>query len=677
MVIFVPLPAAIMDVLLAANLSLAVIILLSTVYVRSPLEFSVFPSLLLITTLARLALNIGTTRLILTRGAADGDLAAGSVIQSFASFVTGDSLIVGLVIFSIIVVIQFVVITKGASRISEVAARFTLDGLPGRQMAIDADLNAGVIDNLEAQRRREETIAHADFYGTMDGASKFVRGDAIAGIVITLINIVGGLIVGIAHSMAVPEAAATFTTLTIGDGLVSQLPALLISLAAALLVTRSTRQSDLPRESMDQVFARPIVLVVTGVFLALMVLTELPKVPLLVLACSCLGGAYLTFQRNQAGTTEPRDEPQPPQKPVSDEQDISQLLSDEFVEMQLGVGLIRLANRKLNGTLMARVGEVRQQVASKIGVIVPKVTVRDNMNLAANQFRILIHGRTVEQGHVEPDFCLAVDAGNATQPLPDGVVKGLAEDHIAEGPAYWIDASSIQSAATAGYLVRSSTDVLILQLELCAIENAAQLLSRDATHQLIDSVRRSSPTLVDEVFPKVLSLAQIQQVLKSLVNEGVSIRPLALILETLGDHATTGLKTWQLVEEVRIRLAHHICADLSNKTGNISAVTISESLQHRLACAWDPAMPQQFANLPRVVASSLTDAIEDAAEQMVISGLSPVVVIDQAIRPLLVHLLQNLNTTVTVLGSREAEAGDIQSIGEIKLENLATIADAA
>lgn len=677
MVIFVPLPPTIMDVLLAANLSLAVMILLSTVYVRSPLELSVFPSLLLITTLARLALNVGTTRLILTRGAADGDLAAGSVIQSFASFVTGDSLIVGFVIFAIIVVIQFVVITKGATRISEVAARFTLDGLPGRQMAIDADLNAGVIDNQEAQRRREETIAHADFYGTMDGASKFVRGDAIAGVVITLINIVGGLIVGMMHSMALPEAAATFTRLTIGDGLVSQLPALLISMAAGLLVTRSTRNTDLPRESMHQVFARPMVLAITGMFLGLMVLTELPKIPLLVLASSCLGGAYFLFRQTEKPPTAQPQAPPTRSQPLTPEQDISNLLSDEFVEMQLGVGLIRLADSQMNGTLMTRVGEVRRTVASKMGVIVPKVTVRDNMNLQPNEFRILIHGRVVEQGQVEPDFCLAIDAGGATSPLPDGVVKGLGDDQLAEGPAYWIGADSIRAAAEAGYVVRTSTDVLINQLEVCSIENAAQLLSRDATKQLLESVKLKSPTLIEELYPGVFSLVRIQQVLKGLVNEGVSIRPLSLILETLGDESSPEAPTWQIVEQIRVRLAHHICAGLAGPSQVISVVTIAPTLQRRLACAWDGIAAPTSVNLPPVIVGSLTRSIEDAAEQMVIAGMTPILLVDQNIRPLVNSMLQKLDTSIFVLGSEEADASEIHSVGEIKLENLETISDAA
>lgn len=677
MVIFVPLPAAVMDILLAANISVAVVILLSTVYVRSPLELSVFPSLLLLTTLARLALNVGTTRLILTRGAIDGDLAGGSVIQSFAQFVTGDSLAVGLVIFSIIIVIQFVVITKGATRISEVAARFTLDGLPGRQMAIDADLNAGVIDNNEAQRRREETIAHAEFYGTMDGASKFVRGDAIAGVIITLINVAGGLAIGLSHSMGLTEAATTFTRLTIGDGLASQLPALLISMAAGLLVTRSTRKTDLPRESMNQVFARPIVLVITAVFLGLMVLTELPKIPLLVIASACLGGAFLLFSSRAAERAVIAAKP-PEALPPAQEQGIENLLSDEFVEMQLGVGLIRLADSRNQGTLMTRVGDVRQSVANRMGVVVPKVTVRDNMALEPNQFKILVQGRVVEQGRVEPDFCLAIDSGRATQPLADGVVKGLADDHLAEGPAFWIKAEAIQSAAEAGYEVRTSTDVLILQLEYCAIEHADQLLTREATKQLLESVAKHSPTVVEELSPKLMSLSQIQQVLKSLVTEGISIRPLTLILEALGDFAGSEQETWQLTERVRLRLAHHIGAGLMGHDGeSISVVTISEELQQRIACAWDRDAGELRLSLPRVVTDSLAHAIDDAAEQMQIAGLPPIAMVDQSIRPVVAQLLAQNKTNVFVLGSTEAATAEINIVGEIKSENIQTVASAA
>ena len=684
MVIFVPLPPMVMDVMLAANISLAVVILLATVYAKSPLELSVFPSLLLVTTLARLALNVGTTRLILTRGAIDGDQAAGGVIQSFSQFVTGDSLAIGLVVFSIILVIQFVVITKGASRISEVAARFTLDGMPGRQLAIDADLNAGVIDNEEAQRQRRDVIAQADFYGTMDGASKFVRGDAIAGAIITLINIAGGLVIGLAHGMTLSQASTTFTQLTIGDGLVSQLPALLISLAAGLLVTRSTRQTDLSRESAKQVFARPVVLVITAIFLGLMVLTNLPKIPLLVIATACLGGAYALQQRNQqalAANVAPVRVPAvnnqtPPAS--SDACSIENLLASDVVEMQLGMGLIRLADPSNGGVLLGQITAVRQSVANQIGIVLPKVRLKDDMQLDANQFRILVQGRVVEQGTIQPDFCLAIDTGNATKPLGEFAVREVAEGHLADGPSYWILPESIAVAQQAGYQVKTSTDVLSQQLEFAAIENAEDLLTRDSTKLLVDSVRVASPTVVEEVIPTLLTISQVQQVLKSLVKEGISIRPLGLILETLGDHAAETKSIWQLTERVRQRLSHHIAAGLSGtERAPVSVFTLSSELQHRLACAWDSDRHEIRIGLSPTMRQSLADAINSMAEQMIVTGFRPIMLVEQSIRPAVASLCESNRTNVFVFGSKEAESADLNFVGEIGSSDLQTLASAA
>ena len=684
MVIFVPLPPMVMDVMLAANISLAVVILLATVYAKSPLELSVFPSLLLVTTLARLALNVGTTRLILTRGAIDGDQAAGGVIQSFSQFVAGDSLAIGLVVFSIILVIQFVVITKGASRISEVAARFTLDGMPGRQLAIDADLNAGVIDNEEAQQQRRDVIAQADFYGTMDGASKFVRGDAIAGAIITLINIAGGLVIGLSHGMTLSQAGTTFTQLTIGDGLVSQLPALLISLAAGLLVTRSTRQTDLSRESARQVFARPVVLVITAIFLGLMVLTNLPKIPLLTIAAVCLGGAYALQQRNQqalaARVTQARVPATNDQKPPasSDACSIENLLASDLVEMRLGMGLIRLADPSNGGVLLGQITAVRQSVANQIGIVLPKVRLKDDMQLDANQFRILIQGRVVEQGMIQPDFCLAIDTGNATKPLGELAVREVAEGHLADGPSYWILPESIAVAQQAGYQVKTSTDVLSQQLEFAAIENAEDLLTRDSTKLLVDSVRVTSPTVVDEVIPTLLTISQVQQVLKSLVKEGISIRPLGLILETLGDHAAETKSIWQLTERVRQRLSHHIAGGLAGtERAPVSVFTLSSELQHRLACAWDSDRHEIRVGLSPTMRQSLADAINSMAEQMIVTGFRPIMMVEQSIRPAVANLCESNRTNVFVFGSKEAESADLNFVGEIGSSDLQTLASAA
>ena len=678
LVIFVPLPAALMDVLLAANIAVAIVILLTTIYVKSPLELSVFPSLLLGTTLARLALNVGTTRLILTRGAIDHENAAGGVIQSFSQFVTGDNIAVGLVIFSIIVVIQFVVITKGATRISEVSARFALDGLPGRQMAIDADLNSGTIDSKQAKKLRAETVAHADFYGSMDGASKFVRGDAIAGITITLINIVGGLVIGLSSSMSIGQAAETFTKLTIGDGLASQLPALLIAMAAGLLVTRSTQRTDLPREAVDQVFSRPIVLVITALFLGVLVLTDLPKIPLLMIATAFIGAAYLLNQKQTKLQQQSLNNvaSQAPAKPT--EVTIDKLLSNDILEMELGVGLVRLADSRQGGNLLGTITQIRKNLAAEMGVILPKIRIRDNLSLDQHQFRIRIQGNIVERGEIRPDCVLASDRGSAVSPLPDGVVLGLADDQLAHSPAFWINPDAAKSANAAGYHVTSATDVIANQLKLSAIDNAASLLTRDATKQLIDEARKTSPAVVDELIPDVLPLAKVQQVLKKLVEEGVSIRPLDLILETLGDHAPDIKNRWELTERVRIRLARHISAGLAGDENlPIQLFTISQDLQDRIALAWERDRDEIRLGLPRQIVESLAWAIQDAAKQMISSDLRPIALVDQSIRPVIAELAIDHADGLFVLGSRELENAKIEVVGEITADQLNRIPQAA
>ncbi len=678
MVIFVPLPAALMDILLAANIAVAIVILLTTIYVKSPLELSIFPSLLLGTTLARLALNVGTTRLILTRGAIDNEAAAGGVIQSFSQFVTGDNIAVGIVIFSIIVVIQFVVITKGATRISEVSARFALDGMPGRQMAIDADLNSGTIDSSQAKKLRAETVAHSDFYGSMDGASKFVRGDAIAGIMITLINIVGGLAIGLSTSMSLGQATETFTKLTIGDGLVSQLPALLIAMAAGLLVTRSTQRTDLPREAVSQVFSRPIVLVFTAVFLGMLVLTELPKIPLLLIAFTLLAAAYLMNQnesKRQAQSASNSPKPAPA-KPT--EVSLEKLLSNDILEMELGVGLIRLADSRQGGVLLSTITQVRKDLAAEMGVILPKIRIRDNLKLDQHQFRIRIQGNIVERGEIRPDCLLAIDQGGAVGPLADGVVLGLADDQLTHSPAYWIDPASTQSAVQAGYHVSTPTDAIANQLKLAATENASSLLTRDATKQLIDEARKSSPAVVDELIPDVMSLSKVQQVLKKLVEEGISIRPLDLILETLGDNAAETTNRWDLTEKVRIRLARHISAGLAGDENKpIPLFTISQDLQDRIALAWERDRDEIRLGLPRQIIESLALAIQDAARQMIASSLQPIALVDQSIRPVIAELAFDHAEGLFVLGSRELDNAKIEVVGEITADQLNQLPQAA
>lgn len=679
MVIFVPLPPGVMDLLLAANITVAVMLLLSTVYVKTPLELSVFPSLLLGTTLARLALNVATTRLILTQGALEGDSAAGGVIQSFSQFVTGDNLAVGVVIFSIIVVIQFVVITKGATRISEVSARFALDGLPGRQMAIDADLNAGLIDSQKAQALRSEVVEHSDFYGAMDGASKFVRGDAIAGVIITLINIAGGLAIGLSSSMSIGEATTTFTKLTIGDGLASQVPALLISLAAGLLVTRSSRKTNLPRESVNQVFARPIVLIITAVFLGLMILTDLPKIPLMLISLGCLGAAYSISRSNQRTAEKTiNSSPMPAAPARATEATIDKLLNNDILEMELGVGLIKLADSRQGGQLLAGVTQVRKEIAAELGVILPKTRIRDNLQIGPNEFRIRIQGNIVQRGEIQPDNSLAIDDGRATGPLGEGAVQGFADEHLSSSPAYWIDANAAEESKRLGYKILEATEVLAMLLKSISIENASYLLTRDATKQLVDEIAKSSPALVSELIPDVMSLAKVQQVLKGLIAEGISIRPLPLILESLSEHASEVGNRWDLTEKVRVQLSRHIVSTLTQETGNsIQAFTISPEIEKQIATAWHRENDEIRINLPREIIENLAGAIQNAARQMSDSGMKPIALVDQSIRPVIAELAFDNASNMFVLGRQEAMGTEIDVVGEISSEELHTVAQAA
>ncbi|MBA3480448.1 MAG: FHIPEP family type III secretion protein, partial [Pirellulales bacterium] len=522
LVILVPMPPALLDVLLSGNIALSVIILLTTIYVRSPLEFSIFPTVLLATTLARLVLNIATTRLILTHAAKSGEDAAGGVIMAFANFVAGDgNIVVGVIIFVIIIVIQFVVITKGATRISEVGARFALDGMPGKQMAIDADLNAGTIDEKEAQRRREEITQQADFYGAMDGASKFVRGDAIAGILITIINVIGGLTIGVAsYGMPFSEAAALFTRLTIGDGLVSQVPAFLISLAAGLLVTRSTQKSNLPQLFITQLFSRPQALAVTGGFLAVLIVTDLPRMPLFMLAAGCIGMSRMLSQ-TETRTKQAADKIEQTPKPAAEER-IEDYLTIDPMEIEVGVGLIRLADPKRGGDLLERIQRVRQSVAGEIGIIMPKVRIRDNMRLEPNEYRIKIADMTVADDRVEPAMLLAIDSG-----LTRGQVDGIPTRDPAFGAdAKWIQVGRKDEAEMLGYTVVEPGAVIATHMTEVCRRHADEILTRDATKHLVDELKATHPTVVSELIPGVMPLAEVQAVLHLLLREQVPIRQL-------------------------------------------------------------------------------------------------------------------------------------------------------
>ncbi|MDZ4821313.1 MAG: flagellar biosynthesis protein FlhA [Planctomycetota bacterium] len=578
LVILVPMPTPLMDILMSSNIAVAVIILLTTIYVRTPLEFSVFPSLLLATTLARLVLNVATTRLILTRAPTDGDMAAGHVVKEFGEFVAGNDIVVGIIIFVIIIVIQFIVITKGATRISEVAARFALDGMPGRQMAIDADLNAGTIDEAEAQQRRQDITRQADFFGAMDGASKFVRGDAIAAILITIINVIGGLVIGVFQAnMTITEALHVFTTLTIGDGLASQIPAFLISLAAGLLVTRSSYSVNLPKEFVGQLLARPQALAVTGGFLGVLVFTNLPAIPLLTISSCCFGMAYVMSRNKKreaavAISKAKVDAAKPAEERIED------YLTTDPMEIELGVGLIRLADPKRGGDLLERVQRVRQNVASEIGIIMPKVRIRDNVRLEQNQYRIKIADMPVADATVEPGRLLAMNSGTTT-----GTIRGTETREPAfNTPATWIDSGQRSQAEMYGYTVIEPASVLATHLTETVRKHADEILTRDATKHLIDELKQTQPATVDELIPSQMKLAEVQRILQMLLREHVPIRLLGSILETLGDYASRTKDPVLLTEYVRHRLARSICTRYRDKENRLHVVTLDPALEDRI-----------------------------------------------------------------------------------------------
>lgn len=664
LVLLVTLPSTVMDFLLAINITLAVIMLLTTVYVRAPLEFSIFPSLLLASTLLRLVLNVATTRLILTRAGSDGLNAAGSVVRTFGEFVAGDQIVVGIIIFLIIVVIQFVVITKGATRISEVAARFALDGMPGRQMAIDADLNAGIIDEHEAQRRREEITRQADFFGAMDGASKFVRGDAIAGIIITLVNIIGGFFIGVVQlRLTFAEAAEIYTKLTIGDGLVSQVPAFLISVAAGLLVTRSSTEVNLPAELLRQMFGRPQTLVVAAAFLGLLVFTRLPAVPLLSLAAGCTTLAVvLTRNTNRLKQSEEAKKKADAGKPP--EEKIEDYLIINPMELEIGVGLIRLADPKRGGDLLERIHRIRKNVAAEIGIILPKVRIRDNFQLDQHQYRIKIEGAPVASGEVYPNLLLAMDSG-----VTGGKVEGIETKDPAFGsPALWIEPSQRERAEMYGYTVVEPSAVIATHLTETIRRHADEILTRDATKHLIDELKKTSPAVVEDLIPNLMRLAEVQQILQLLLREQVPIRQLSLILETLGDYAPRTKDPILLTEFVRARLARTICTRYRDAEGRLTVVTLDPALEDRIRSGFDHTERGLFIRMPPQVIESICRALAQEIGKLTSAQRPPIVLVNPQIRAALKEMTSGYLPQLAVLSYNEITR-------DTRIESVAMVPD--
>lgn len=630
LVMVVPLPPVLMDLLLAANLTLSVVILLTTIHVATPLEFSVFPALLLGTTLVRLVLNVASTRLILTNGATDGTAAAGRVVEAFGDFVAAGSPAVGLIIFIILVTIQFVVITKGATRIGEVAARFALDGMPGRQMAVDADLANGLITKEDARHLRQQIARQADFYGAMDGAGKFVRGDAVAGLVITAINILGGLYVGVMQQgLSLSEAVGVYTTLTIGDGLVAQIPAFLISIAAGLLVTRSSVEADLPRDVLGQVFRHPVALYIAGGFVTVMAFSGLPTIPLLTLGAGCVAVAW-GIQSRRTAAVHPETPAIPlatPAKP-SAAADSRQQLHVESLELELGVGLIRLADAPAEGGLVEHIARLRERIARELGFIVPKVRVADNLRLDPRQFQIKLRGVPVACGEVYADALLAVDYDGVEEPLP-----GIETREPATGrPARWIEAESRDAAIGAGYQIVLPQAFLIQHLDQVVRSHAAELLTRQQVHGLIAELRARSPQLVDELQASGIRTATVQQVLCNLLREQVSVRDLEVILEALGSCGTHTHNAGVLTECVRVALARTICQQVRGTDRVLHAVGIDPELEERLRSEMEFTEADVRVLTPPAVCEAFCRELSRRVERLAQAGHAEVVVCPPEIR---------------------------------------------
>jgi flagellar biosynthesis protein FlhA len=681
LVFVVPLPAAVLDLLLAANVTLAVLVLLTVLAIRTPQEFSAFPTVLLTTTLTRLVLNVASTRLILTRGGEAGLDAAGGVIRAFGEFVAGDQVVVGAVLFVILVVIQFVVITKGATRISEVAARFALDGLPGRQMAIDADLHAGLIDQAEAARRREAVYRQADFFGAMDGAGKFVRGDAVAGMLITVVNIIGGLYMGvIVHGMAPGEAVGVFTKLTIGDGLVSQVPAFLIALAAGLIVTRSSAPTHLGRDVVGQLLGRADVLGASAAFLAALALTGLPRVPLLTLAAALGAGAYVQVRRarGRADVVPATDEPGDAapaaalQAPVAEppSERLDDLLQVDPLELEIGYRLIGLADPTRGGDLLDRIRGVRQRIARELGLIVPQVRIRDEVALGPQQYRVKIRGAAVAQGVAYAGRLLAIPPAGLVR-RPDGR-DGI--DPVTCQPAVWIHADGRDVAELAGCRIAEAAAVIAGHFGEVVRDHADELITHEQVRILLERARAAAPGLVDEVVPALLRPGELRRVLQGLVRERVSIRDLEAILEALAEHAGRVRDADALTEQVRRALARQIAGAYCDADGRLHVVTLDRDIEARLAAAADVDEGRPDATLGHDAARALVRAVAQAVSPLVEAGYPPLVLAASEARRALKDLTRADLPRLVVLGRREIPRDTpVEVLGTVVEEDLPTV----
>jgi len=640
----VPLPPLALDILFTFNIALSVAILLTTVYVGRPLDFAVFPTILLVVTLMRLAMNIASTRVVLLNGHT-GTSAAGKVIEAFGEFVVGGNYAVGLVIFAILVIINFVVVTKGAGRVSEVSARFTLDAMPGKQMAIDADLNAGVIDQDAARKRRAEIGEEADFYGSMDGASKFVRGDAIAGILILFINIIGGLIIGTTqHDLSLSAAGHNYTLLTIGDGLVAQVPSLLLSTAVAIIVTRVSRSQDMGNQVLTQLFSDHRTLVVTAAIIgALGLIPGMPNFAFLSLAAVCGIAAY-RLSRKQKEAPPPVVEPTDPDSllPELSWQDVDPV---DLIGLEVGYRLIPLVDRQRNGALVARIKGVRKKLTEELGFLVSPVHIRDNLDLAPNSYRISLAGVSIGESEIQVDKDLAINPGQVFGPI-DGAKT---EDPAFGLEAYWIDVSQREEAQMLGYTVVDPATVVATHLSQLLQTNAHELLGHEECQQLMDRLASASPKLVEELTPKLLPMSVITRVLQNLLEENISVRNIRKIAETLAEHATRSQDPDALSAVVRVALGRSIVQSVAGTRAELPVLTLEPELERILN---ESAQEGGNVGLEPAMVERLHQTLSEKAQSQEIAGEPAVLLVGPQVRPWMSRMMRNIRN-LTVLAYNE------------------------
>ena len=662
-VMIVPLPAFMLDLALTVSITLSLLVLLVGIYTDRSLDFSIFPSLLLMSTLFRLALNVATTRLILSEGH-KGEGAVGQVIQAFGHFVIGDSYVIGLVVFVILVVINFIVITKGSGRVAEVAARFTLDAMPGKQMSIDADLNAGLISETDARTRRKEIEKEADFFGAMDGASKFVRGDAVAGIIITVVNIVGGLLIGIfQRNLDLATAAKTYTMLTIGDGLVTQIPALIISTAAGIVVTRNSSSQNLGHELASQLFLKPRAVAIVAVIMASFgLIPGLPTLPFFLVAAA-LGAIACVITRfnDEKKSKESAVKEEAARKPVKE--NIESMLPLDLVELEVGYGLINIVESDQSGDLLERIVSIRKQFALDMGIVVPSVHIRDNLQLQPGEYRVLIKGNRVGGGVLRPENMLAMDPGNVSRPVP-----GIATKEPAFGlDALWIGKGQKEEAEIAGYTVVDLPTVMATHLTEIIRSHAHELFGRQEADTLVENFKKTYPKVVQELIPDVLPLGSVVRVLQNLLREQVSIRDLLTIFETLADEGHKQKDIEALTESVRKSLARSITHKYSNERGEIPVMTLAPRVEELVSNSLlQTEAGVQLVMDPRQAQGILTQISKTIEQHPEIAG-QPILLTSPTARRHLFKLTHRFLPHVIVLSHNEISSdAQIQAVGLVE-----------